>query len=158
MHPIPSFKKFWDMSMDFWSKITQNLHHNGVLPSSFMANQKLRGMFKILSTNSDRNGKPFVSSMEAYRYPFYATQWHPERNQFDWSVAEGLNKEPEALKAMQLIADFIVGEARKNFHSFPSLQDEREALIYNYPITYTADTDDYADEQTYYFPLASSIN
>lgn len=80
---------------------TQNLHHNGVLPSSFDTNANLKTVFKLLSTNVDLKGKPFGSTMEGRTYPFYATQWHPERNQFDWGLAEGLDKSEDALIAMQ---------------------------------------------------------
>jgi hypothetical protein len=58
---------------------TQNLHHNGVLPSTFATNAKLRAIFRLLSVNYDLQGRIFGSTMEGLEYPFYATQWHPER-------------------------------------------------------------------------------
>lgn len=42
--------------------------------------ERMRTTWDVLSVNLDREGKEFVSSMEAKRYPFYATQFHPERN------------------------------------------------------------------------------
>ena len=30
--------------------------------------------------NKDRNGKIFISTIEARNYPFYGVQWHPERS------------------------------------------------------------------------------
>lgn len=85
------------------ANVTSNMHHNGVLPETYHEHPNLRAMFKLLSTNYDLWGKPFGSTIEAHNYPFYATQWHPERNQFDWSPKEGLNKTPEALLAMQSV-------------------------------------------------------
>ncbi|KAG7255592.1 hypothetical protein CRUP_018681 [Coryphaenoides rupestris] len=38
---------------------------------------------QVLSTNTDGN-VDFISTMEAYRYPFYAVQWHPEKSPFEW--------------------------------------------------------------------------
>jgi gamma-glutamyl hydrolase len=58
---------------------TQNLHHNGVLPVSFVNNVKLGSIFKVLSHNYDSRGTIFASTIEGIQFPFYATQWHPER-------------------------------------------------------------------------------
>ncbi len=58
---------------------TMNWHHQGVAPSLYnsmiyfsisfsphktIANQKLASFYRILSTNVDREGKPFISSIE----------------------------------------------------------------------------------------------
>ena len=66
--------------------VTTNLHHDGVEPSVFEASNNLNQFFKMLSTNVDRNGKPFASSIESRDYPIYGVQWHPERPQFQWST------------------------------------------------------------------------
>lgn len=51
---------------------------------------------------------------------------------------------------MQYFAEFIVDEARKSEHSFPSYQKEYDALIYNYnPVYSEARTGDF--EQLYVF-------
>jgi gamma-glutamyl hydrolase len=44
----------------------------------YQTNPALNKFYNVLSTNVDRKGVPFVSSIEAYDYPFYATQFHPE--------------------------------------------------------------------------------
>ncbi len=44
--------------------VTMNNHHYGVTPASFAANAYLPRMFALLSTNVDRAGLPFVSTME----------------------------------------------------------------------------------------------
>jgi hypothetical protein len=49
--------------------------------SGFCAdNERFRSTWDILSVNVDRRDEEFVSSMECKKYPFYATQFHPERN------------------------------------------------------------------------------
>jgi len=87
------------------------------------------------------------------KYPFYATQWHPERNSFSWSRTEALDKSPSAISAMSAVSQFFITETRKNNHTFPSPKDEQETLIYNYNPTYTGYDEPYADEMTYYFTL-----
>jgi anthranilate/para-aminobenzoate synthase component II len=36
-------------------------------------------MFLATSTSIDEKGKVFVASMEAHKYPFYGTLFHPEK-------------------------------------------------------------------------------
>eukprot|EP00455_Lapot_gusevi_P055421 TRINITY_DN900_c0_g2_i2.p1 TRINITY_DN900_c0_g2~~TRINITY_DN900_c0_g2_i2.p1 ORF type:complete len:320 (-),score=47.30 TRINITY_DN900_c0_g2_i2:698-1657(-) len=132
--------------------VTQNLHVNGITPDDFSNNQNLSSVFRILSTNVDLNNRPFVSSMEGIEYPFYATQWHPERVQFEWDLPEHLDHSLDAVTAVQYVANFFVNECRKNTHSFPSPTVEEVHLIYQYPIKYTGNiTDNFPPQQTYYF-------
>ena len=37
--------------------------------------------WKVLSTNNDEEGLEFISTMEAIDYPFFGTQFHPEKSQ-----------------------------------------------------------------------------
>jgi len=94
---------------------TQNLHHDGILPETYTKNAKLAQTFVLLSTNTDKRGKPFASTIEGRKYPFYATQWHPERNQFAWGVDEKLDRSPDVIRAIQYVASFFVEETKKKF-------------------------------------------
>jgi hypothetical protein len=53
-------------------------------PADFARDPVLPNFYNILSTNEDKKGLPFVSSIEGIKYPFWATQWHAERTQFEW--------------------------------------------------------------------------
>eukprot|EP01127_Copromyxa_protea_P009934 TRINITY_DN2384_c0_g1_i1.p1 TRINITY_DN2384_c0_g1~~TRINITY_DN2384_c0_g1_i1.p1 ORF type:complete len:315 (-),score=76.29 TRINITY_DN2384_c0_g1_i1:57-1001(-) len=132
---------------------TQNLHHYGIDPSHYSQNSNLATIYRLLSTNTDRAGRPFASTLEGIKYPIYGTQWHGERNQFAWGVNEGLDKSPAALHAMQDVANFFVGESRKNFHQFATPLQEQANLIYQWEPTYTGDQGNYPEEEMYYFPL-----
>ena len=55
-----------------------NKHWLGITPDAFAATPSLASKFDILSTSVDRNGVPFVSTIEGKSMPFYGTQWHPE--------------------------------------------------------------------------------
>lgn len=48
--------------------------------------------------------------MEGLKYPVYATQWHPERPQFEWTVSLNLNHSAPAIEAMQYMGNFFVSE------------------------------------------------
>ncbi len=46
----------------------------------------------------------------AYRYPFYAVQWHPEKSPFEWIEKAGMVHTLSAIKATFYTAYFIVSE------------------------------------------------
>ena len=54
--------------------VTQNFHHDGVTPVTFLENKNLHQFYNMLSTNHDSNGKEFVSTIEAFEWPVYGTQ------------------------------------------------------------------------------------
>mmetsp|Transcript_10068 Transcript_10068/g.25158 ORF Transcript_10068/g.25158 Transcript_10068/m.25158 type:complete len:324 (-) Transcript_10068:459-1430(-) len=135
-------RMFGGLSPKLWrtfsqDNVTMNLHQNGVLPSTFQTNAHLAQWFTVLSTNVDRQGRPFVSSFEHNHAPVYGVQWHPERVQYEWSRAEALDKQPIAMEAMEAIANFLVTETRRSSHTFPSDKVETDYLIYNTPPVFT---------------------
>lgn len=143
--------------------VTMNNHQSGVSPAAFNASAQLVGNFSVLSTNVDRKGKVFVSTVEHKTLPFYASQWHPEKNGFEFAVyhdgtpVEVIRHTAEAILAGAYPVTFLVNEARKNNNRFPTAKDEVDALIYNYKTNYTNSysTDEssgmFAFEQVYYF-------
>lgn len=127
--------------------LTENSHQWSITTENFTANKKLKKFYRVLSTNTDGHNK-FVSTMEAYDFPIYATQWHPEKNAFEWTRPY-IPHTPSAIKTTFYMANFFVNEARKNLHSFASTEEEEKALIYNYKPEYTGIQS--AFEQTYFF-------
>ena len=128
---------------------TLNLHRNCVATETFRANKKLSQFFQVLSTNNDRKGKQFVSTMEGIKYPFYATQWHPEKNPFEWSTALDIPHYPMSIKVTQYVSNFFVNQSRLNSHKFKSITEEEAYLIYNYSPVFTGKISNW--EQTYIF-------
>ncbi|XP_055737820.1 gamma-glutamyl hydrolase-like isoform X2 [Salvelinus fontinalis] len=127
--------------------ITENSHEWSLTLENYTRNADLRKFYKVLTTNSDGKTE-FVSTMEAYGFPIYGTQWHPEKNAFEWTRPY-IPHSPSAVKTTFFMADFMVNEARKNFHKFEDEEVEKRALIYNYNPVYTGNTSVF--EQTYYF-------
>ncbi|XP_077980376.1 gamma-glutamyl hydrolase-like [Glandiceps talaboti] len=130
--------------------VTFNNHNDGFTPEDFKkygADQ----FYQTLTLNKDQNGKDYISTIEAYKYPFYGCQWHPEINPFEFSPRFGphVNHSLNAIKVSQYMANFFVNEARKNHHSFEDKTKESKSLIYNYPPVYTGNFVGYA--QCYFF-------
>ncbi|KAM6927444.1 gamma-glutamyl hydrolase [Xenentodon cancila] len=111
--------------------ITSNFHSWSLTPQNYSQNAKLKRFYKVLSTNSDGK-KEFISTMEAYRYPFYAVQWHPEKSPFEWIEKAGMVHSTSAVRVSFYTARFFVSEAMKNHHRFSSPAEEDRALIYNF--------------------------
>jgi gamma-glutamyl hydrolase len=79
--------------------VSLNNHSMGVSPEKFTRSKLLNRTYDIISYNYDRNGKQFVSTIEAKDYPFYGVQWHPER-----------------ADNMDYFANFFATEVHKNHH------------------------------------------
>jgi gamma-glutamyl hydrolase len=123
--------------------VTMNNHHYGIYPSHFLKTPSLSTFYSMLSTNKDRKGIEFVSTIEAFDYPIYGYQWHPEKNTFEWGMTdqgipkEAINHTPAGIEVAQYTGDFFVQLTRNNTHKFSSPSMEAGALIYNYPVTAT---------------------
>jgi gamma-glutamyl hydrolase len=122
--------------------VTFNAHMAGIAADHFERTQSLSSFYRVISTNNDRVGWEFISTVEAYEYPIYGSQWHPEKNIFEWGQVDGepyetINHSPDAVKIAQYTANFFVQEARKNFHKFQTPEEEDAHLIYNYTPTKT---------------------
>lgn len=120
--------------------VTQNNHEFSLLVKDYMANHKLKNFYKVLATNHGRDRREFVSLIESYKYPFYASQWHPEKNAFMWTVNAAIDHSLHAIKVTQYFADFFVNEARKNYHHFDSAEEEVGQMIENYKRKPAGDT------------------
>jgi gamma-glutamyl hydrolase len=120
--------------------LTTNNHYFAVTTDTFKNNPKLTEFFTVLSTNLDKNGVEFVSTMESKKYPVYGVQWHPEKNGFEWESSQATNHSEHAVAVMQYTANFLIQEARKSSHKFVSSEAEQKALIYNYSPLFTPGT------------------
>ncbi|CAE7828997.1 gghA, partial [Symbiodinium sp. KB8] len=120
--------------------VTMNAHHSGVEPAAFKANADLSDNFYMWSTNEDRNGRPFVSTVEGKEWPITATQWHPEKPVFEWDPREVMDHSFDSVRANLLTAQYFIGQTHANHRSFPSLADEYAALIYNYQPQFTQES------------------
>jgi gamma-glutamyl hydrolase len=131
-------------------------HANGVYYRSFKENKKLQEFFKVLSLSIDRGDRVYVSTMEAREYPITATQWHPEKNTFEWAARLRIPHTREAIDVTSAVANYLVEEARKNTHQPANVLEEDRLLIYNYCPQFTGKHHHEGEEmdfdECYFFP------
>ncbi|XP_073246520.1 gamma-glutamyl hydrolase-like [Porites lutea] len=129
--------------------VTLNNHIKCIPVEKFWADKKISEFFYVLSTNKDRKGLEFISTIEGKKYPFFGTQWHPEKSQFEWEPKEAIDHSPDAIRIGQYMANFFVNQARGNTHKFSTEEEEEKALIYKYNPTNTSEYSTF--DQCYFF-------
>lgn len=140
--------------------VTMNNHHGGIALDHWQKTASLNEFFDVLSTNVDRNGWRFVSTIEAKDYPIFGSQWHPEKNAFEWYMMpegypyEAIDHSPDGIAVGQYMSNFLVSHAKKSKHSFSSTADQDKYLMYNY--TPVKSGPDFV--QTYFFPRTWQIS
>lgn len=104
-------------------KTNSRFHNFGISPEFYEKNAHLDRFFKITSLCEDLDGKILVNSVEAYDYPIYAVQHHPEKTNYVRNYISVPQCE-ESVSIGQKIANFLVLECRKNSNNFgESLKD-----------------------------------
>jgi gamma-glutamyl hydrolase len=144
---------FGTMSTDLIAKLENDKHNIslenhmfGLPPKNYDKWPILRENFNILNTALDRNGLEYVASAEHKRYPFFATQWHPEKPPFEFGMAE-VPHTLDAILVSQHLANVFVEASRRSSHAFESFEEELDDLIYNYRVYFSLK--DESMEQSY---------
>lgn len=137
--------------------LTANMHHWGVTTAEF--SRKLQSTWNLLATGTDRNGTEFVAAAQYNGKPFYATQFHPEKNIFEFSepydTLDGSSPvhSGEGIELAFRMATFFVDAARA-FRGFGFEKEEFERLsIYGHNPVYMARDFNETAEQGYFFPM-----
>lgn len=65
-------------------------------------------MFKPTSLSYSEDGRPFVASMEAYDYPFFGVQFHPEKESFSFYPSANIIHTQLSIVFNRYFADFFV--------------------------------------------------
>ena len=178
LYPIPSSMRETLVT----SNITMNNHHQGITPTQFLDNSNLTEFFHITSTNFDRKGRPFVSTIESKNFPIYGTQYHPEKNNFEFGLMDSIfssssssstttieksddtkyyySDEPYEVinhseKAVELsiqLALLFVGKVRRSTNGHYNMT-KRHPVVYRYPVIRSR-----SFEQKYVIPKAGHWN
>lgn len=69
--------------------------------TALVENPDLGKFFKVLSLSLDKSGAAYISTLEGRKYPFTATQWHPEKNAYEWTPHLHIPHTTDAVRALQ---------------------------------------------------------
>ncbi|KAK9917047.1 hypothetical protein WJX75_000290 [Coccomyxa subellipsoidea] len=112
-------------------------HSHGLSLASFDANKVLKEEYEVLSLSTDPEGEVYISTMESKKYPYTATQWHPEKNAFEWGDKLHIPHSKGAIDVTYAVSSFFVDQARGSFHAPRDVIEEDDALIYGARLEFT---------------------
>lgn len=140
------------------NNLTANLHSESLLLETVTTSATLTLAVNVLATNVDREGKRFVSLMQGRELPFYAAQFHPEKNGYEFdqawdSKATEIHKDA-GIEMAQYFASAFVRRSRENKHIASDASWLQAKLIYNFAPLYTSKVLPGRNlwEQAYIFP------
>lgn len=120
-------------------RLTFNIHIKCLTQETLNASG-VANNWRVLTTNRDALGIEHISSFEHKTYPFYGTQFHPEKNPFEWSRFWRVPHSGNAIALSHYYARFFVNEARKSQHRFESEVEADRHLIYNFSPSFTGNS------------------
>lgn len=98
-------------------------HNCGFTPDAFNKSDAFKKGF-VVGTSTADNGKEFVSIVEDKKYPFFASQFHPEKNQFERvEVNSFLDKSTETISFLSQIIQTLVDRVRSNASSYNNIPE-----------------------------------
>ena len=117
--------------------MTYNSHSYGLALDTFQTDSGLGDMFTATSTSTDADsGDTFVATMESETYPFFATQFHPEKVITMYN-ADSIDHSWASVQYNRYFADRFVELARINTNTCGAWEDCQALVIDNYPVTVT---------------------
>jgi len=133
-------------------EVTINFHRWCLTPQNFSLFH-MDNFWRLLATGKDVEDLEFIAFLEAKNYPIWGTQFHPEKNAYEWTLKyPGIPHSKDAISSANWFAEYFVEKARKNKHKFDSMEMEQANLIYNYSPLYTGKEEiDFVMQQCYMF-------
>ena len=115
--------------------VTYNSHHWSLHPDKFKTDKGLGQWFKptSLSYMPAPDSRPFVASMETTganaHYPFYGTQYHPEKAAYIYNEGQAVNHKWVSILLNQHFSEFFMQEARRNPQTYGNYSMTQKDII-----------------------------
>lgn len=117
--------------------MTYNSHSYGIAWETFTTDAGLGSMFTPTSLSTDgESGDTFVATMESPNYPFFGTQFHPEKVLTMYNSDEA-DHSWESVQFNRFFSDRFMEEARQNSNTCGDFTACQAIIIDNYPIYVT---------------------
>lgn len=94
----------------------------------------MKNFWKLITTSLTKDKVEFVSTVEAYDYPYFMTQYHPEKNSYEWRISA--KRTYNAISVEQKFINQFIKVARSNKNRFSEVELSQKS-IYNYNPTLT---------------------
>jgi len=94
--------------------LTYNSHTWGMNPLKFHNDTNLTRFFNLTAISYMPDGRPFVASIESEKYPFFMTQFHPEKSARVFAPETNANHSWMAIKMNRHFMDYFVYQTRLN--------------------------------------------
>ncbi len=94
--------------------LTAEYHNFGVSLEDYTIFPDLEAFMLQTSFAFDNDGKIYVASAEARKYPIYAVQFHPEKTSYDRNSGDSIPQGIDAVRVSHNFANFFVNVARSN--------------------------------------------
>ena len=117
------------------SKVVFLDYTDGVSSNRYKSTKRITKMFVSFATTVDFNGETVVAVMEARKYPYYGTLFHPEKAAYEWG--SGAVHTKEGVDVGKYLGGFFGNEARRNWNEFGSEEALQPLLIFNWQPIYT---------------------
>lgn len=104
--------------------IAVNIHKYGISQETFQKDEGLKSMFRPTSISYDLDDKPFIATMESEKYPFFATQFHPEKEQFYFVPGTNIDHSEKSIYLNRYFGDFFVCHAKNNMNKYDTYKEE----------------------------------
>ena len=105
--------------------VTINMHHQGLTTKNFRDSKELKENWRELATSKKGNIE-FVTMVESRKGHLMGTQFHPEKNGYEfsqkWDTAKGVHS-ANAVQSMAWFSRRFIDYARQSTHSFSSFDD-----------------------------------
>ncbi|KAF6256122.1 class I glutamine amidotransferase-like protein [Scenedesmus sp. NREL 46B-D3] len=157
--PDSRFFQSWDLDLVFdvlQTPLTRESHSSGVSIKTFYQTKALASFMNPLTLSLDKEGKVYISTVEAKDYPILGLQWHPEKNNFEWSKHKNIPHGYWASEITHQTVRFYVNDTRRSHASFNDVVDEDMWIIYNDKVVFSGrhihEDDPVWAEQAYVFP------
>lgn len=111
--------------------VTYNYHSRMVDNVTFYAHSRIVENFTLLAHSPWLNDSSafFVSAIEHKVYPVYATQFHPEKWNYEVDPEEFVARTRDTIRLGHAFSNFFVEECRKNGNHFSDRKEETQNLI-----------------------------
>lgn len=109
--------------------VTYHSHHWSMDPEKFNTDKGLASVFKLTAISYMPDGSPIVASIESEQYPFFGTQFHPEKPSRIFKEDQAVNHSWVSVQLNSHFAQYFVYQARRNGNSYGTYSETQRDII-----------------------------